>query len=91
MASNFKLFLNEINDSIHVKMCGDFDGTSAHELIAAIQNQGPKSNQIYIHTGELSRIYSFGREVFQNNLRLLKKQHDKIEFVGKHQDSIEIK
>lgn len=87
MASNFKLFLNETKDGTHVKMCGDFDGTSAHELIAAIQNQAPRSNQVYIHTGELSHIYSFGREVFQNNLRLVKKQHDKIEFVGKHQNS----
>ena len=87
MASNFKLFLNETKGSIHVKMCGDFDGTSAHELITAIQNQATRSNQVYIHTGELSNIYSFGREVFQNNFRLIKKQQDKIEFVGKHQNS----
>ena len=87
MALNFKLFLNETKGSIHVKMSGDFDGTSAHELITAIQNQATKSNQVYIHTGELSNIYSFGREVFQNNLRLIKKQQDKIEFVGKHQNS----
>lgn len=87
MASNFKLFLNETKGSIHVKMCGDFDGTSAHELITTIQNQATKSNQVYIHTGELSNIYSFGREVFQNNLRFIKKQQNKIEFVGKHQNS----
>ena len=87
MASNFKLFLHETRDNIHMKMCGDFDGTSAHELITAIQNHAPKSNQVYIHTGELSNIYSFGRDVFQNNLGLVKKQSDKIEFVGKYQDS----
>ena len=87
MASNFKLFLHETKDSIHMKMCGDFDGTSAHELITAIQNHAPKSNQVYIHTGELSNIYSFGRDVFQNNLGLVKKQSDKIEFFGKYQDS----
>ena len=84
MASNFKLFLHETKDSIHMKMCGDFDGTSAHELITAIQNHAPKSNHVYIHTGELSNIYSFGRDVFQNNLGLVKKQSDKIEFVGRH-------
>ena len=87
MASNFKLFLHETKDSIHMKMCGDFDGTSAHELITAIQNHAPKSNQVNIHTGELSNIYSFGRDVFQNNLGLVKKQSDKIEFVGKYQNS----
>jgi hypothetical protein len=87
MASNFKLFLHETKDSIHMKMCGDFDGTSAHELITAIQNHASKSNQVYIHTGELSNIYPFGRAVFQNNLGLVKKQSEKIEFVGKYQDS----
>jgi hypothetical protein len=87
MASNFKLFLHETKDSIHMKMCGDFDGTSAHELITAIQNHAPKSNQVYIHTGELSNIYPFGRDVFQNNLGPVKKQSEKIEFVGKHQGS----
>lgn len=86
MASNFKLSLNETKGSIHVKMCGDFDGTSAHELIAAIKNRAPKSNRVYIHTGELSNIHSFGREVFQNHLRLVKMQSGKIEFIGKHQD-----
>jgi ABC-type transporter Mla MlaB component len=90
MASNFKLFLNETKDSIHMKMCGDFDGTSAHELITAIQNQAPKSNQVYIDTGELSNIYPFGREVFHNNFRHVKEQSDKIEFVGKHQDSFNL-
>jgi len=87
MASNFKLFLHETKDSIHMKMCGDFDGTSAYELITAIQNHAPRSNQVYIHTGELSNIYPFGRDVFQNNLGPVKKQSEKIEFVGKYQDS----
>ena len=70
-----------------MKMCGDFDGTSAHELITAIQNHAPRSSQVYIHTGELSNIYPFGRDVFQNNLGPVKKQSEKIEFVGKHQGS----
>ncbi len=87
MASNFKLVLHKTRDSIHMKMCGDFDGNSAHELITAMQNHAPNSNQVFIHTGELSNIYSFGRCVFKNNLGLLKKQCNKIVFVGKHQDS----
>ena len=90
MASNFKLFLNKNKDSIQMKMCGDFDGTSAYELIAAIKSQVSKSNHLYIHTGELNTIYSFGREVFHNNFRLAKKQQDKIEFVGKHQRSFHL-
>jgi hypothetical protein len=88
MASNFKLFLHETKDNIHMKMCGDFDGTSAHELITAIQKHAQQSNQVFIHTEDLGNIYSFGREVFQKNLGILKKQSNKIVFVGKHQDSL---
>ena len=88
MASNFKLFLHETKDNIHMKMCGDFDGTSAHELITAIQKHAYQSNQVFVHTEDLGNIYSFGREVFQNNLGVLKMQLNKVVFVGKHQDSL---
>ena len=88
MASNFKLFLHEAGDSIHMKLCGDFDGTSAYELITAIQNQAHRSNQVFIHTEDLGNIYSFGRSVFQNLLGVLKKQSKKIVFVGKHKTSL---
>jgi anti-anti-sigma regulatory factor len=88
MASNFRLLLHETGDGIHMKMCGDFDGTSAYELITAIQNQAHKPNQVFIDTEDLGNIYSFGRGVFQNNLGILKKQSNKIIFVGKHKDSL---
>ena len=88
MAANFKLSLHETEDGIHMKMCGDFDGTSAYELIAALQDQSHKSNQVVIHTEDLGNIYSFGRGVFQNNLGILKKRPNKIIFVGKHKDSL---
>ena len=50
MASNFKLFLHETRDNIHMKICGDFDGTSAHELITAIQKHAlPVKSSLYSH------------------------------------------
>ena len=87
MASNFKLILHETRDSTHMNMRGDFDGTSAHELITALQKHAHESNLVFIHTEDLGNVYSFGRDVFQNNLGHLKKQSSKIVFVGKHQDS----
>ena len=63
-------------------MSGDFDGTSAYELITAIQEHAHKSNQVFIHTADLGKIYSFGKDVFQNNLGVLKAQSNKIVFVG---------
>jgi len=77
MASNFKLFLQETRETIHMKMCGDFDGTAAHELIVAIQKYAHKSNQVFIHTEDLGNIYPFGMDVFQNNLGNFKKNQVK--------------
>ena len=42
MASNFRLFLHETGDSLHLKLYGDFDGSSAHELINALKKNGSK-------------------------------------------------
>ena len=84
MASNFKLFLHETGDSIHVKMFGDFDGSSAHELLQAIQNSASRSFQIFIDTENLNNIYAFGKDVFQNNLRIVNKQSNNLIFIGRN-------
>jgi hypothetical protein len=33
MASNFQIFTFKTKNSLHLKLDGDFDGNSAHELI----------------------------------------------------------
>jgi hypothetical protein len=33
MASNFRIFAHRNSDSLHLKPAGDFDGTSAFELL----------------------------------------------------------
>jgi len=38
MASNFRIFLQQNSDNLHVKLSGDFDGSSAHQLINMIKN-----------------------------------------------------
>ncbi len=37
MASNFRIFLHETRDSLHLKLDGDFDGSSAHELLNTLK------------------------------------------------------
>ena len=73
-----------------MKMCGDFDGNSAHELLKAIQINAPKSYQVFIDTENLNNIYAFGKEVFQNNLGFIKKQSEKLIFIGKNQNSFNL-
>jgi len=90
MATNFKLFMHETRDSLHLKICGDFDGNSAYELINAIKDNAAKSYQIFIDTEDLKNIYPFGRDVFQNNLAVSKMQSNKIVFIGKNQNNFNL-
>ena len=90
MAPNFKLFLHKTRESIHVKMCGDFDGNSAHELIQALQINGPKACEVFIDTEDLKNISTFGKEVFQNNIGNVKKQSMKLIFIGNNQNKFKL-
>jgi hypothetical protein len=40
MASNFRIFLHETRDSLHLKLDGDFDESSAHELFNKLKKHG---------------------------------------------------
>ena len=65
MASDFQIFSYETRDSLHLKLAGDFDGTSAFELLETLKKYGSGFYQIFIDTNDLKTIHPFGREVFQ--------------------------
>lgn len=84
MASNFQLFHFENRDSLHLQMHGDFDGTSACELIDTLKKQKEAYFEVFIDTSDLHEINTFGIEVFQNNLNMLFKNNRNLKFIGKH-------
>lgn len=84
VASNFKIFSFETSDSLHLKLDGDFDGNSAHELLNTLKKHGDGFYQIFIDTEDLKAIHPFGKEVFQKKLGALKKQFYDIIFVGRN-------
>jgi len=51
MASRFRIFLHQNSDNLHLKLSGEFDGSSAYQLINAIKNHNGKAGNIYVHTG----------------------------------------
>jgi hypothetical protein len=53
---------------------GDFDGSSAHQLVNALKKHGAGAYSVFIHTSGLKDIYPFGRDTFQNNLHRLDHQ-----------------
>ena len=83
MASNFRIFLHQNSDNLHLKLSGDFDGSSAHELIHAIKNHNGNPMNIYIDTSRLSCVYPFGLDVFKKNCGINNLTHS-LTFTGEH-------
>ena len=50
MASNFQMFSYQTRDSFHLILEGDFDGSSAYELLETLKKYGNGFYQIYIDT-----------------------------------------
>jgi anti-anti-sigma regulatory factor len=88
MASNFKIFPFETRDSLHLKLDGDFDGNSAHELLNTLKKYGDGFYQIFIDTNDLKTIHPFGKEVFQKNLGAFKNQSHDIVFIGRNESEL---
>jgi anti-anti-sigma regulatory factor len=84
MASDFQILFYKTRDSLHLKLNGDFDGNSAHELINALLEHGTSFYQIFIDTSGLKTIHSFGRAVFQKNFGFLNKKLNNLVFIGEN-------
>jgi hypothetical protein len=84
MAANFQILTYKTRDSLHLKLNGDFDGTSAYELINTIKDNGTNFYQIFIDTSNIRTIYAFGRNVLQKNFGDLEKLSNLI-FIGENE------
>lgn len=84
MASNFRIFFHRNDGHVHLKLTGDFDGTSADELLNALKENGAGTRRIFVHTSGLRKIYPFGQRLFQNNLYVMNGQSASLVFTGRH-------
>jgi len=87
MASNFKIVIQRQNKCLQFKLKGDFDGSSAFELINTLKAHCGKEGKIVINTGGLSSIHPFGLGVFQKNCSVHKLSRG-LTFTGKYGDAI---
>ncbi|OEU48157.1 MAG: hypothetical protein BA872_00475 [Desulfobacterales bacterium C00003060] len=88
MASNFTISVHRNSDQLDLRLMGDFDGTSACELLNALEKNGDSVGKVFIHTSGLKRIFPFGRDTFQNNLYVLKNRPMRLIFTGKNSAEI---
>ena len=82
MAQNFKISTHRTIDNLYIRLKGDFDGSSAFELLNALRENLSNAKFILIDTYNLKKVYPFGREVFYHNFLKMKKQQIRIRFVG---------
>ena len=84
MATNFRVFVHRNGENLHLKLIGDFDGTSAHELLNVLKRYCNRTSRVFIHTSCLGDIHPFGRDVFHDNLDVLKGQSITLVFTGEN-------
>ena len=87
MASNFRIYRHRTRDSLHLKLDGDFDGNSAHELINALTEFGKGLYQIFINTDDLRTIHPFGKDVFKKKLGKYSRGIGSLIFLGQNERS----
>jgi hypothetical protein len=82
MAGNFRVVVHRNSDSLHLRLEGDFDGGSAHQLLCMLGESGCKAKRVFIHTNGLREIHPFGKAVFQKNLADFMGQRTNLVFTG---------
>ena len=82
MASNFGIAIDKNSDGFGLKLAGDFDATSAYELIYAIKKLPEDTVKLSIYTNGLKTIHPFGLDIFHKFMRSLNGQSAKIVFTG---------
>ena len=84
MAKNHKIFVHRNSENIHMKLSGDFDGSLASELLNLLKKNCNAASKIFIHTGCLRAVHSFGREEFHKNCNAINSQSTQLLFTGKY-------
>lgn len=82
MASNFRIIISKNRNGLDLKLTGDFDGTSAFELINALKECPADSSKILINTGGLKNVIPFGRNLFRKFLFAIDGRPSRFVFTG---------
>ena len=82
MGSNFGILVHRNDENVHLKLMGDFDGTSAHELLSVLKRNSRFAGRTFIHTSCLKDVHPLGRNVFLQHLHLVKGESSHLVFTG---------
>jgi hypothetical protein len=82
MALNFSMSIQQNPSSLNLRLVGDFDGTSACELLNLLAERSGSTGKAVIDTRGLHRVYPFGVDTFHKNLHVLKGTSSSLVFTG---------
>jgi hypothetical protein len=88
MASNFRVLIHQNGDNLHLKLIGDFDTTSASQLIEILTRGRKNASRIFIHTATLREIHPFGARVFREDLASKMNDPGPLVFTGDRADAL---
>ncbi|MFZ7126861.1 MAG: hypothetical protein ACOWWM_11975 [Desulfobacterales bacterium] len=88
MAQSFRMTIRRSNERLTLHLEGDFDGSSALELINAIKNNALKSKDILIDTSRLVSVHPFGQETLRRHYFRLNGLRSRIRIGGIHRDRL---
>jgi anti-anti-sigma regulatory factor len=89
-ASNFKILMHQSGESLNLKLSGDFDGTSAFELLHVLKEKGRDVQSVIIDTSTLGRVHPFGQGVLRKRLSELGSDGEKLLFTGDKADLVSL-
>lgn len=82
MALSFRIVMYENSENLHLRLVGDFDGSSAFELLEVLKDRAHAVQKVFIHTGDLREIHPFGQGVFEKRTSELREESQKLYFTG---------
>jgi hypothetical protein len=82
MAPNFRIVMHQNSEKLHLRLIGDFDGSSAFELLEVLKERAHAVQKVFIHTTSLGEVHPFGQGVFERRAFELRDDLRKIHFTG---------
>jgi anti-anti-sigma regulatory factor len=82
MALSFRIVMHQNRENLHLRLIGDFDGSSAFELLEVLKERAHAVQKVFIHTNSLAEVHPFGQGVFEKRAPELKEDLQKIHFTG---------
>lgn len=89
MASNFKISCHQRTDNLYINLAGDFDGSSAFELVNILNEHHGKVRNVIIQTDRLVSVHPFGLNVFKNNFPM-NRSFQRLTFTGKYRNTLSL-